>query len=77
MYSEKFAQVQNFMELPMRVPEEICAVLIFTAPTRTERRGAIDTALVAIFAFSIFVEANLFAQTAKFCTTQKFSVIGY
>ena len=40
----------------------IFAVLIFTAPTRTGRRAAIDIALAAIFAVFIFTEANLSAN---------------
>ena len=60
------------MELPLRAPEEIFAVLIFAAPVRTRRRGAIDIVLAAIFAVFIFAEADLLAKTAKFCTMQKF-----
>ena len=48
------------------------AVFIFAAPARTGRQGAIDIALVAIFAVFIFAEGDLSAKTAKFCTMQKF-----
>ena len=60
------------MESPLRAPEEIFAVLIFVAPVRTGRRGAIDIALTAISAVYIFTEADLFAKTTKFCTMRKF-----
>ena len=69
--------MQNFAESPLTAPEEIFAVLIFAAPVQTGRRGAIDIALAAIFAVVIFAEADLFAKTAKFCTTRKFLAIRY
>ena len=53
-YSGKFSRVQNFVELPLRAPEEIFAVLIFAAPVRTGRRGAIDIALGGNFHGSYF-----------------------
>ena len=69
-YSGKFSRVQNFVESPLRAPEEIFAVLIFAVPVHTERRGAIDIALVAIF-------ADPSVKNVKFCTTRKFPAIRY
>ena len=59
-YSGKFSWVQNFAELPLRASEEIFTVLIFTAPARTGRRGAIDIALAAIFAEADLYHAKIF-----------------
>ena len=71
-HSGKFLRVQNFVESPLRAPEEIFVVLIFAAPVRTGRQGA-----TAIFAVFIFAEADLSAKTVKFCTTRKFPAIRY
>ena len=75
-YSGKFSRVQNFAESPLGASEEIFAVLIFAAPARTERRGAIDIVPVAIFTVFIFVEADISAKIAKFCTTRNFPLYG-
>ena len=44
----------------------------FRSAHRTGRQGAIDIALAAIFTVFIFMEADLSAKIAKFCTTQIF-----
>ena len=74
-YSGNFLRVQNFVESPLRLPEEIFAVLIFAAPARTGRRGAIDIALAVILTVFISAEVDLSAKTTKFCTPQKFPAI--
>ena len=64
------------MESPLRAPEGIFAVLIFAAPARTGRQGAIDIALVAIFAFFIFAEGDYLRKPRNFAPRKNFPLYG-
>ena len=68
LYSEKFLRVQNFMESPLRAPEDI-----FVASTHTGRQGAIDIALEAIFMVFIFTEADL---SQNFAPSENYPLYG-
>ena len=63
--------VQNFVESPLRAPEE---VVIFVAPAHMGRRGAIAIVLAAIFVVFIFAKGDLLVEILHHAKISRYTV---